>query len=283
MLLDPEDKVLRHGAGPSLPDEYNDAIDGVAIGPSVGSCGTAAYTGKEVLVEDIQTDPLWKDFKGLAGKFGLRACWSTPIHSSRGDLLATFAIYRNEVGAPTAAERELVETLARTAAIAIERSNAEDAIEEANRRKDEFLALLGHELRNPLAPIVTALELMKINGVGAERERDAIERNVHHMMQLVDDLLDVSRIVRGKITLSRQKLDMAEVLREAVDIATPLLEERNHHLSFETDPELIVHADRTRMVQVFSNLLTNAAKYTAPGGSVRVTAKRRGEATRPFG
>jgi GAF domain-containing protein len=96
LLFDPNAGCLRHGAAPSLPTSYIEAIDGIAIGPSVGSCGTAAYRGEPVIVSNIATDPLWSDFRDLALGHGLRACWSTPILSSEGRVLGTFAIYYRE-------------------------------------------------------------------------------------------------------------------------------------------------------------------------------------------
>lgn len=261
--------VLQHTL--LLRSTTQDSTNGMKIGPDAGSCGSTAFHNREVLVEDISVDPRWSGFRDIALEHDLRACWSTPVVSSKGEVLATLAVYRNEVGRPSDAERDLVRSLAHTAATAIERSQTEAAIEKATRRKDEFLALLGHELRNPLAPIVTALEVMKLEEVGAKRERAAIERNVQHMIQLVDDLLDVSRIVRGKISLHLERIPVADVIREAAEIATPLLEEQNQRLQVRMcSDELAVCTDRTRVVQVFSNLLTNAAKYGEPEGTVVV-------------
>jgi PAS domain S-box-containing protein len=121
LLFDAEAKRLRHGAAPSLPDDYNAAIDGIAVGPAVGSCGTAAFTGKTVVVSDIETDPLWADFKDLARKHGLRACWSTPISSVQGAVLGTFALYHRVPMIPAARDREIVQLLGHTAALVLER------------------------------------------------------------------------------------------------------------------------------------------------------------------
>ena len=125
LLLDPSGTKLLHGAAPSLPSEYNDAIHGLAIGPRVGSCGTAAYTRKPVIVREIATDPLWSDYKDLALRFGLHACWSTPILSSQGDVIGTFALYYLQPAVPTERSRQVIDLLARTASIAIERSRSE--------------------------------------------------------------------------------------------------------------------------------------------------------------
>jgi signal transduction histidine kinase/ActR/RegA family two-component response regulator len=148
--------------------------------------------------------------------------------------------------------------------------------ETAQRTKDEFLALLGHELRNPLAPILTALELMKMREGGeASRERAIIERQVRHLVRLVDDLLDVSRITRGKIELKRTAVELCQIVSQGIEMASPLLEERSHNLCVTVPRRgLLVEADELRLAQVVANLLTNAAKYTDPGGQIFVAAAR---------
>ena len=148
------------------------------------------------------------------------------------------------------------------------------AEQSASRTKDEFLAMLGHELRNPLAPILTALQLMTLRGdAGAERERTVIDRQVRHLVRLVDDLLDVSRIARGKIDLRRNPIEMGDVVASAVEGASPLLEERHHHLELHVPRHgLRVNGDVTRLTQVVTNVITNAAKYTEPRGRISVTA-----------
>ncbi len=153
--------------------------------------------------------------------------------------------------------------------------------EAANRAKDEFLAILGHELRNPLAPIVTALQLLRTRGVeGGERERAMIERQVHHMLRLVDDLLDVSRVARGNIDLRRRPVEVAAVVRGAVELASPLIEARRHHLDVQVDGTLAIEGDPARLQQILSNLLTNAAKYTPERGHITVRAEREGASAR---
>ena len=127
LLVDETGSRLRHGATPRLPDTSK-AIDGLRIGPKVGSCGTAAYRREAVVVADIMTDPLWEDYKGLAAEHGLRSCWSTPILSHQGAVLGTFAMYSKEVREPSDAELRLVDVATRIAGIAIERKMAEDRI-----------------------------------------------------------------------------------------------------------------------------------------------------------
>ncbi len=127
LLLDAKGERLRHGGAPSLPKDYCDAIDGVKIGASVGSCGTAAYLGHPVYVTDIRSDPLWAEFRDLADEHGLRACWSTPIDGSDGKILGIFAIYYRTPRSPTTDELAAIRHVISTAAEAIERTHSENA------------------------------------------------------------------------------------------------------------------------------------------------------------
>ena len=140
LLLDSSGQHLMHGAAPSLPDFYTQAIDGVVIGPSVGSCGTAAFTGQRVIVTDIQTDPLWTAFKDLAGQAGLGACWSEPIYGAGERLLGTFAMYHREVRAPTDDDVGAILAAAHIAAIAIERKEALEALATSEARAERAAA-----------------------------------------------------------------------------------------------------------------------------------------------
>lgn len=154
------------------------------------------------------------------------------------------------------------------------------ALAAADRSKDEFLAMLAHELRNPLAPIRTAVEVMRRRGIadpGVARAREVIERQVGHLTRLVDDLLDVSRITRGKIELRRERVDLRDVARRALESARPALTERHHRWEALFPEEVLwVNADPLRLEQVVVNLLNNAAKYTEAGGEVTLAAAREG-------
>jgi signal transduction histidine kinase len=162
-----------------------------------------------------------------------------------------------------------------------ERARAEQSLRRADRRKDEFLATLGHELRNPLAPLVTGLQLLKTAG-----PRDAVslrvgavmERQVNHLIRLVDDLLEVSRITRNVIELERESLDLRSVLRSAVDTIRPAIDQAGHRLALDlpVDP-MRIRGDVVRLTQVFVNLLTNAIKYTDAGGRVWLSARLAGD------
>ena len=146
--------------------------------------------------------------------------------------------------------------------------------ESTSRAKDEFLAILGHELRNPLAPILTALQIMDMRGEeGSIRERAIIARQVKHVVRLVDDLLDVSRITRGNVQLEKRLVEIGAIITNAIEIANPLLEQRKHRLIVDVARRgLLLEADPFRLAQVLSNLLTNAAKFTEPGGTITVSA-----------
>ncbi|HET7307343.1 MAG TPA: ATP-binding protein [Gammaproteobacteria bacterium] len=405
LLVDEDGRHLRHGAAPSLPAAYRRAIDGQAIGEGTGSCGTAAFRGARVIVQDIATDPLWTDYADLALSHGLGACWSTPIVGSEGQVLGTFAIYYLVPKAPTAEEMEAVDFLNRATAIAIERHRADEALRrsegkyrtlfdsvdagfciievlfdgrskpidyrfleanpaferhtglvnatgrrmrelapdheahwfeiygeialtgiprrfedpaealeryfdvyafrigdpdrhqvailfndiserrrsemalrEASRAKDEFLAMLGHELRNPLAPIMSHLQLMRLREPDClVRDREIIEEQVRHMVALVDDLLDVSRIARGKVELKKLPVELAGIIAQAIETVSPLLEKNNQDIEKAVEAGLVVDGDARRLVQVVINLLSNATKYSSPRDVISISASAEGD------
>jgi signal transduction histidine kinase/ActR/RegA family two-component response regulator len=169
-------------------------------------------------------------------------------------------------------EQALATDIAQQIAHALDRARAYEAAEQASRAKDEFLAMLGHELRNPLSPILTATQLMRLRGDDVyAKERRIIERQARNLVRLVDDLLDVSRITRGKIVLERRPIDLAAVVAEAIEQTSPAFEERAHSLEVEVPPDIVIDGDPARLAQVFANLLNNAAKYTKRGGAIRVS------------
>jgi PAS domain S-box-containing protein len=161
-----------------------------------------------------------------------------------------------------------------------QRKQAEAALREADRRKDEFLATLAHELRNPLAPIRNSLHILRLkaaNDAAADSVCEMMERQVNHMVRLVDDLMEVSRITRGSIELRREEIDLAAVIRSAVETSRPLIEAAGHQLAITLPREPIsLYGDEVRLAQVFANLLNNAAKYTDRGGQIWITARREG-------
>jgi len=161
-----------------------------------------------------------------------------------------------------------------------DRKRAEEEVREASRRKSEFLAMLAHELRNPLAPIRNGLQILRLagnNSVAAAEARSMMERQFGQMVRLIDDLLDLSRITKGKIELRKQEFDLAAAVQDAVETSRPLIEASGHQLTVTLPPRPVyVDGDRTRLAQVFANLLNNSAKYTPQGGRISLLVERHG-------
>jgi signal transduction histidine kinase/ActR/RegA family two-component response regulator len=190
---------------------------------------------------------------------------AAPILSRDGDILGSVVSFVDI----TERKRLASERLALLEGAQAARAEAEAA----SRAKDDFLAMLGHELRNPLAPILTALELMRAQTTEVPHEREIIERQVKHVVALVDDLLDVSRITQGKVELDRRAVELAPIVARAIELAGPLIEERGHQLDVDVAATgMRLAADETRIAQVISNLLVNAAKYTERNGQISLRA-----------
>ena len=174
-----------------------------------------------------------------------------------------------------------VEAVAGTTRDVTDRQMAEAALRAADRKKDDFIALLAHELRNPLAPVRNGLQVLRLAQDRETRERSQamMDRQLSHMVRLIDDLLDVSRINRNKMELRRARVPLADVVAHAVEAARPMIEAAGHDLAVALPPEpVVLDADLTRLAQVFANLLTNSAKYTEPGGKIRLAARPDGAA-----
>jgi PAS domain S-box-containing protein len=191
---------------------------------------------------------------------------AAPIRDRRGTVVGCVLIFR-DVTEKRQADRELAESRA--------------SLQAADRRKDEFLAMLAHELRNPLAPMRNSLEIMRLardNRSVADQAISTMERQINQMVHLVDDLLDVARISRGKIALRRERIELRGVLEQAVELCRPIAENLRHdvRVSLPAGP-VYLQADAVRLSQVLSNLLHNACKYTEPGGRIDIVAERRGE------
>ena len=214
------------------------------------------------------------------GLDGVGAFVSAPLLQG-GSLVAVLSVVEAVPRDWSFSEIELVQRVADVVWPPFEKARAdrsvEDALREMNRRKDEFLAMLSHELRNPLAPIRSAVQILRNHDGGAELDwaRRVIERQTRHLVRLVDDLLDVSRMVRGQIVLQKDAIDVADVVRHAVETSRPLIRSRNHrlHVKLPLQP-LRLQGDLTRLAQVIGNLLNNAAKYTDEGGDIWVEARQ---------
>jgi len=244
---------------------------------------SALQDGRSILIAEVSDGAPESAGEDVGGRAALRAAGlcSAMIVPLRGRSGVTAALlFATSRSGRRYTERDLLvaEELAIRAGLALENARLYRQAQEAIRVRDEFLAMLGHELRNPLAPIVTAVQLLKMReGSAPRREHEVIERQAQHLVRLVDDLLDVSRITQGKVTLRTERIELAAVIAKAVETASPLIDQRRHHLSVDVPSSgLLVLADEARLVQVVSNLLTNAARYTEPGGQIRVHAARAG-------
>jgi signal transduction histidine kinase/CheY-like chemotaxis protein len=257
------------------------------VGPDQAtSCAKALRTAERCIIVDTELSAQLAGTVDLEEfrRLGIRAMQSTPLTSRSGELVGVLTTHWLAPHEPTADELRLFDVLARLAADLMERARTDQALREADRRKDEFLAVLSHELRNPLAPLKTGLELLLRAGDKPElvaNIHSMMSRQLAHLVRLVDDLLDLSRITRNRIELQRARLELRVVLDAAIELSRPLIEQRQHRLSIEhADCPLPVYADRERLTQAVSNVLGNAAKYTAAGGTIRMySGGGNGEAT----
>lgn len=214
----------------------------------------------------------------LLRRLGLLSYICVPI-TVRDRRIGAFTFFTSDSGRHYSPDDVFVaEDLAHRAAIAVENAKLYQEVRQADRRKDEFLAMLAHELRNPLAPIRNAVHILGMPNLDestAEQARDIMRRQVDHMVRLVDDLLDVSRIMRGKIDLRKEPVYIAEIVGRAVETVQPLIESRQHQLNLDIlEQPLLVQADPVRLSQVVANLLSNAAKYTDMNGEITIAVRK---------
>jgi PAS domain S-box-containing protein len=244
--------------------------------------GAALTRRTRVVVDDISTCDFMIEPADLEtfDNTGIRAVQSTPLVSRTGKMLGVISTHWNHPHEPSERELRLFDVLARQAADLIERRQAEESLRDADRRKNEFLATLAHELRNPLAPVRNAVALLKRrnqNDPVLARASDVIERQVVLMARLMDDLLDVGRITSDKLELLKERVDLVTVIRDAIEMCRPLIQQYGHAFTFVEAPEPIyLHADPARLGQVFGNLFNNACRYTERGGRISVTLQRNG-------
>jgi signal transduction histidine kinase/CheY-like chemotaxis protein len=270
---------LRLAAHRGLEAGYRGFFETVPVGEA--AAGKALATGARIIVEELAGSELFDvRIREALLAAGVHSTQSTPLISSSGAMLGVLSTYYRRPGTPSDADLRLIDLLSRQASDMLERLRGEEALREADRRKDEFLATLAHELRNPLAPIRNSLHILRLRGQEAgtvDQVRIMMERQLGQMVRLIDDLLDVSRITRGRLELRRERVELAAVMRAALDTASPLIEAAGHRLEIETPAEPVyVDADPIRLAQVLSNLLNNAAKYTERGGHIRFSGAREG-------
>lgn len=303
LLLDRDGIHLRHGAAPSLPEAYTRTIDGITIGPNVGSCGTAAYRRTQVIVSDIEADPLWSDYRDLALRHGLRACWSTPILSTRDEVLGTLAMYYPVPQLPEQHDQNLISVMTRTAAIAIERKRTEESLFEAQRqlaqhtegleRKiaerttdlqdtikslESFTYSIAHDLRAPLRAMqgFTSILLEDYGPQFDETGRNYAHRisaAAERMDALIQDLLAYGRL--SHIDLRPERLDLKKELEDIVARMQDEVTSRRGRIEIEIPlPPILAHS--AALAQVLTNLLSNALTFVAPDvlPSIRIYAKR---------
>ncbi|AVR96010.1 hybrid sensor histidine kinase/response regulator [Pseudoduganella armeniaca] len=235
--------------------------------------------GRTLLINDVDRELAPGDGDDMFNAIGIKAIICCPLVKG-GALVAMMAVHQQQPRTWTADEIALVEAVVERCWAHIERVRSTEALHQADRHKSEFLATLAHELRNPLAPISNGLELLRL---GAERGadmghvREMMTRQVHHMVHLINDLLDIARVSSGKIVLRRQVADLKDVVASAVETNLPALQAPGHLLTVDLpDEPLLVDVDVVRMSQVLGNLLSNAAKYTPPAGRIAVAARRHG-------
>lgn len=300
LLLDESGKHLQHGITPWLPDFYNEAIDGIEIGLGQGSCGEAAFTGQWVIASDIMSHPNWLEFKELAQRANLNACWAQPFSTSTGKLLGTLAIYFHDTKEPNEHELELLVELAQFAAIAVERDQNQSALlkakeeaETANHAKSQFLSSMSHELRTPMNAIMGFSQLLNMTKTQPLTENQ--EKNVNeiivagkHLMKLINEVLDLAKIESGHIDLSVSKVNISKIIIESLQLITPLAQKRGIDIRLKKDGSEInlddlsmantfAWLDETRFKQVILNLMSNAVKYNKENGSITLTFDSNGD------
>jgi signal transduction histidine kinase len=278
-LYNPETKALEIVAQRSFRQDFLDYFRTVRREDD-SACAHAMQTGERIIIEDVQVEPTFEPHRHVAAAADFRSVTSTPLKGPNGSVIGMLSVHFRQPHRPSERDQRLLDLYARHAADFIERSRIEKALREADRRKDEFLATLAHELRNPLSPIRNALEIMRLTSdpQAQSEARGMMERQVGQMVRLIDDLLDVSRITRGQVHLRRERVDLAGVVRDAVEACRPLMESCGHEFNVTLPSEpVLLDADPTRLTQVFSNLLNNAARYSDRGARINLTGECKGK------
>lgn len=286
LLLDASRTRLITGAAPGLPKEYSDALHGLAIGPEVGSCGTAAFTRRRVIVTDIRNDPKWVNFRDLARAHGLAACWSIPLLGAADMPIGTFAIYRRAPHNPTESEIEAASLMSDAVAVAIARGidrqklvEARLKAESANIAKSQFLTHLSHEFRTPLNAIIGFSDLMRVSGTSNQDRiseySGIIGQSGRVLLELIDGLLDLARVEAGDVSIDDGVFTVNDVLTNCIAIATPPTDQRIARITVDDKAQGVkLAADHRAVTRMALNLVSNAVKYTPAEGRVELVVER---------
>jgi PAS domain S-box-containing protein len=293
LLLDEDGQHVRHGAAPSLPKPYSEAIDGLRIGPKAGSCGTAMYRRETVVVTDILQDPLWEAYRDVAGRYGLRACWSTPILSHSGTALGSFAMYYREPRSPSPAETRALELATHLAGIAIERKLAREERERLRQAQadlahinrvttmGELTASLAHEIKQPITAAFidakTCLRWLARDEPEVPAAREAASRLVTDVTRAADIISRISSLFK-KGALQHEFVDLNELIQEMI----VLLRSEAARYSILIRSELAeglpnIMAERVQLQQVFMNLMLNgidAMKDIGTAGELTIKSQQ---------
>ena len=267
LLVDDERKYITGGAGPSLPEEYNRAVEGLRIGPGVGSCGTAAFWNVPVVVEDIGKDPLWRDLRDAAALAGVSACWSHPITSTTGQVLGAMALYDPEPRRPEPSQMDGLAIAARMVGLAIERERLQDHLRRA--AKMEAVGVLAggiaHDFNNLLVTVMGNAELASTTLSEGAEARPMLEEIVTASVN-ASELCNQMLAYAGRGTHSMETIECNAQIRELgglLQVALPKKVSLQYELCAEP---LGLHADRSQLRQVIMNLITNAAEAMGNAG-----------------
>jgi len=280
MFVDgPDGGFLKLIAYRGFPAESARHFD-VVTAQSQSPCGEVLRRRERVIVPEMERCDFMAGSRELALYLegGVHAVQSTQLISREGRLVGVISTHWRRPHQPSERDLRLLDILARQAADLIERKQAAEALREADRRKDDFIAMLAHELRNPLAPIRNASKILQMTTPSApdlQYASGVIDRQLGHLTRLVDDLLDVNRISRDRLELRKERIELAKVVQAAIETSRPGIAERGHELTLTQLPESVtVDADPTRLAQVFGNLLNNAAKFSEANGHIAMVVER---------
>jgi two-component system CheB/CheR fusion protein len=275
-LFDPDTDMLKIVVQRGFNEDFIEHFR--TVGPDNGSSWARALASRaRVVIEDTELDVDFAAGRQLSASAGFRAVQSTPLISRDRKVLAVLSTYFRQPHRPLERELGMLDGYVRLAVNFVERLRAEEALKELDRRKDEFLATLAHELRNPLGPIRNAVQILGLAGGDSEHSleaRNILDRQTEQLTRIVDDLLDMSRIIQGKLELRKQRVALADVVNTALQSTRSFIESRGNRLAVNLPSEpLYLDADPVRLAQVLVNLLNNAAKFTRAGGQIDVTAE----------